>query len=495
MCIFVEGKLVDFIEVERETRSKRHVGLKSSFILDYLDRNDMTFEIFDAICISGTQQWGLWHDEDLEIEYGFSQQHKLITTNFIGWNSNNNILEYGTLPDGASLPTRFPKNTYWNSLKVSPSVTKKTWQTPYFKNLKFTSAAMNSTMNKLNERSKGKQNFYYKDFFMPLTIKLFETQKPGFYIDHHAAHAHYAAYYSKGKSIIVTHDGGLPTTKFGPKKQTSFPFNSGGIYLFQENTGVVPLVSHNLALGYLYDNVAHSVKSGLDAGKLMGLASYGRFSPSVNFVTDTYINSLYEEDFSKPKIKEYVGHILALAQLDKNVKKDFIKKFKFEFNDVLEAMQNAADIQYFVQRTYVETVSSVCEMVNGVEPSFKNVFMTGGFSLNCPTNSAINHFSPRLNYIPLPGVADTGISLGGAVALHFLLGLDLEMENSKDTMAPAFPPSSVNPFSGKQNFNKLDKVVCETDEICNFVAKELAEGKIFCIHRGRSEVGPRALGH
>ena len=86
LCIFSNGKLIDFAEVERESRLKHHLGLKSQFINEYLLRNNFSFENFDPICISSTQLWGIFHDDCLKIQYGYSSLHKKLIKNFASWN-------------------------------------------------------------------------------------------------------------------------------------------------------------------------------------------------------------------------------------------------------------------------------------------------------------------------------------------------------------------------------------------------------------------------
>ena len=490
LCIFSDGKLIDFVEVERETRLKHHLGLSSKFITEYLLRNYISFDKFDVICISGTQLWGSFHDNSLKIEYGYCPLHKNITKDYDEWKLSNLAFSPENINPGGNYTTQLEKQGL-NCYTRSPL--KGLWKTPFLPKIVDDQTLIHELLNFHKNSTKDFTQELQSDFFIPITITLDGITKPGFYTDHHASHANYAGYYAKDNSIIVTHDGGLPTTKPLDKNKPALPFNSGGIYLFNKKKGIVPILSHNFALGYIYDQVAF--KFGIDPGKLMGLASYGKFNKQINQIIDQYINSLFNGNFSREFLETVVEGIIKISSLAPKVRKNKTKSFKFDFQEPAFAIQSAANVQQFVQRVYVEIVNNFCEAVSEFDKSFKDVFMTGGFSLNCPTNSAIIASSPSLNYKPLPGVGDTGLSLGAAVGLHFFLGLDLQLENSDNVMAPAFPPSSFNPFAGKKNLKNLTKINCVPSLLPNFIAKELARGKVFCIHRGRSEVGPRALGH
>ena len=468
----------------------QHFGLSSAVITEYLERNKTSFEKFEVICLSGTQFWGSHHDNSLEIEYGYSPLHAKITKNFDEWNLKNFAFSDSNFNPGGFYKSHL-ETQHLESYTSSP--VKLIWKTPFLPKLVDDRKVIHEFLSFHKHLTKDFVQELQSDFFTPLTIKVGGVEKPGFYTDHHAAHANYAGYYAKENSIVVTHDGGLPATQVPKEGMFALPFNSGGIYLFDRKKGIIPVLNHNFALGYIYDAVAGNF--GIDAGKLMGLASYGNFNRQINQIIDQYCASLFNGNWSRSALDSIVAAILKVSNLAPDFKQNKGKPFKFDFEHPAFAIQSAANVQQFVQRTYVETISNFCETVNEFDDSLKDVFMTGGFSLNCPTNSAIIAESPTLNYKPLPGVGDTGLSLGAAVGLHFFLGLNLQLENSNNVMEAAFPPSSFDSFSGKTNFQNLKKINCEPEVLPSFIANKLAMGKVFCIHRGRSEVGPRALGH
>ena len=191
--------------------------------------------------------------------------------------------------------------------------------------------------------------------------------------DHHFAHANYAFFYTNELSLAVTHDGGV----------NAEAFNSGGIYVLVPEEGVIPIMSHGLTLGKIYDSVAAIYK--LDAGKLMGLASYGRPTSFVNSVAEQYMGHLF---YGRSMPTKSITHMLVGASLAQyRLRQDQIDKFNFNFSDVPAAIQVAANTQHFVQRVYVDMISPVCEDIKRRIPEVEKVFTTGGFALNCPTNS------------------------------------------------------------------------------------------------------------
>ena len=148
-----------------------------------------------------------------------------------------------------------------------------------------------------------------------------------------------------------------------------------------------------------------------------------------------------------------------------------------------------------MQNVYVSLVSEIAEIVHEADASVRTAYMTGGFSLNCPTNSLINHVSTSIEYNPLPAVGDTGISIGAAVAFYKFMSIKCSSGTEVSEMAPAFPPSYRSRLNEKIDLNNVSLLCSVSPESIQDLVNELSKGKVICIHQGRSEVGPRALGH
>lgn len=465
LCFFEAGVLIDFCEVERISRLKHHYGVSGEFILGYLQRLGVKFEEVDAIALTGTQMWGIAHSPDIKIAYEFSGLHSMLCPMHGSWAADNFVFtDY------------FYKELYEyhvevQGLSVTASPFRKDW-----------SLCLNTTIENYINIDTDKCNRIQSLFLSPLTISIDNIKKPAFFVDHHGAHSAYAAYYSgPDECLIVTHDGGVP----------QYPFASGGIYFKNYNGKILPVIDHKLSLGNIYDIIATVMN--IDAGKLMGLASYAIPSPNIRNIINHYISQLNAEKICDPKAIARL--IFEESGINKTTRVRDIEKFEFQFQDIHLAAQAAANVQYFVQEVYIDYIGFAVAKFQAEYPKIKKVFMTGGFSLNCPTNSYISAKFPSLDFTPLPAVGDTGISLGAAVVLQKFLDIDVRTPDGVNLLCAAFPPSIYNHDQVGVNFMGLSELDVKPQQLVDFIATALIDQNIICVHRLRSEVGPRALGH
>lgn len=478
LCLFQDGELIDFLEVERESRLKHHLGISGERITRYLAANGLAWNQIDLVCASGTQYWGTYSSEDLAIHYGYAPDHSRFVQDSPLWEMKNYKLAITE-----SAPS-YRDQVGQQELQQREAPVRRQWFLPNLAN--FVSGHPDGIRQLLTlyrgldaDRSRQIQ----ANYFCPLVMTLNSHRVPGVFVDHHAAHANYAAFYAKENSLIATHDGGL----------TGSPFNSGGIYLNHLGGPVYPLLSHELSLGHIYDVVAGAM--GLDAGKLMGLSSYARPNRHIHPVAVQYLESVRA---GKPLPTSFIaGLIFETAKIDPQIRQQHTKKFAFNITSgsLDLAIQAAANAQALVQHVYVSLVSDIAEKIHDVDESVRVAYMTGGFSLNCPTNSLINQVSASIQYKPLPAVGDTGLSIGAAVALFKYLGVSASAGAHADAMAAAFPPSYRSRVPEQMPTTQVRKLDDLTPESVQRLVDELVAGKVLCIHQGRSEVGPRALGH
>ena len=81
LTLFKDVELLDFIELERISRLKHHIGIKSEYILDFLKQNKLDFDEIDTVSITNTQFWPLSHTPDIKIEYELIEDHYRIFDN------------------------------------------------------------------------------------------------------------------------------------------------------------------------------------------------------------------------------------------------------------------------------------------------------------------------------------------------------------------------------------------------------------------------------
>ena len=478
LSLFENENIIDFLEIERISRLKHHVGITSNLIKSFLKQNNMEFKSVSSICVTGTQNWPLCHTSDLIIKNDWTQEHNVLfnenLNNLI--KKNNNFVKSSETLD--SMNSKVLKKQFIKT--ATPSLNRLEWNSPYLDGVNIFQENINELFNSLENK---KYKYICPDFYIPISLSFEGIVKCGFYINHHAAHAFHAAKYSKKSSIIVTHDGGL----------NILPFNSGGIYYYDYQKGLFPINSHNFAFGQIYDYVSQYFN--ITPGKLMGLASFGNANPYIQ-----NIENIAFDIFNAPvnvrtnKVKELTNSILEISKKSQSINTNNLTEFNFEFEDRDFAIQAAVNTQTLVQSLFCKQISRVVSLIQNIKPDTKDLMLTGGFTLNCPTNSQLEVMLPSFNIKPLPACGDTGISIGGAVALNYLSKNKSLSDENLDFNNAAFPISKLNKINHIQNKDFVLRPI-DKNNLINLVSKLLSENKIICINRGRSEVGPRALGN
>ena len=181
-----------------------------------------------------------------------------------------------------------------------------------------------------------------------------------------------------------------------------------------------------------------------DAGKLMSMASYGK-------------------DMIDIKDEWFDGNDLRNIKLNKKLK----------------TFEEQCDFAKSLQVKSQERVKNIIlEMVE--KTGCKNVCMSGGYFLNCVSNTFVQKHLPKdVNTFIEPICGDDGISIGLAKLNYY----------SKTLSRRKFPLKDIY-FGKKQKIDVKGKRVSPKD-----VSKLLSDGKVVGIFQSRSESGPRALGN
>jgi len=182
-----------------------------------------------------------------------------------------------------------------------------------------------------------------------------------------------------------------------------------------------------------------------DAGKLMAMASYGKdgctFDPN-EFVMNDF-NNISFPNRELNSFQEKCDYALALQKYSQNYVKDFI----------LESIKRSG-----------------C----------KNVVLSGGYFLNCVSNTYLHQNLPKdVNIFVEPICGDDGISIGLAKYEWY----------RKTKSKKRFPLQNIY-YGKRQEINVDGKKVSSKD-----VAQLLVNRKVIGIFQSRSESGPRALGN
>jgi len=265
-------------------------------------------------------------------------------------------------------------------------------------------------------------------------------------LNHHLSHAAIVHAFPAGDAVIDVCDGG------GDFGDTHFT------YRLRERR-LEPLANrpiHDSFSSRFYDVVSRYLYGRImSEGKLMALASLGEPQPAMmRFIRDEL--SMF--------------HVAPPEQSIAALRREFpVERYL--------TSQTAFDLAASAQRVFEELrVESVRELP-GDTP---HVLLAGGATLNILANTRVREsLAPGRKLLVPPCCDDTGQSLGA------LLYLCHEHAGVRVTADMPFLG-----YSDRKGESKLD-VSHVSDELVSF----LCSGGLVFLHRGQSEIGPRALGH
>ena len=332
-------------------------------------------------------------------------------------------------------------------------------------------------------------------------------------VNHHLSHACSAYFTSKfKKALILSYDG------FG---------NDGVTLLFNgEGNKISYLKNFPLSLGRVYNNASYILNikpevTGQGAGKIMGLAGYGKIHkqwiPTIrkhiihykkripypiegvrNFGKEHHINSDFIEDIKEfrpyikvktpiwAKIGFNMAHKLKLYRI-----RDFIsnKKGYIQFNSEMDEIS-----QNFMKTFQKVWTDVVINLFKDYEKDYNHFCITGGCALNGITTY---YFLKRWgweNVHLIPNPSDCGLAIGAALKIYW------ERSDKRFEGYSGY----YDPFVGMELFDK-DKLehykersphrVIPNEKYISTLAKLINSGKIIGLIQGRCEIGPRALGN
>jgi carbamoyltransferase len=147
-----------------------------------------------------------------------------------------------------------------------------------------------------------------------------------------------------------------------------------------------------------------------------------------------------------------------------------------------------ADLAASVQARLEEVLLDLCGWL-AERSGERRLAMAGGVALNCVANSRLSRESPFEEIWVQPAAGDAGTALGAAGVVSERLGRPpqpmrtaaLGREWGEEDLEAWLRAAAV-PFE-------------RCDDVAEAVARHLAEDRIVAWHQGRSEWGPRALGH
>jgi carbamoyltransferase len=344
--------------------------------------------------------------------------------------------------------------------------------------------------------SKNERSNSYETYIRSLRKGAFEsffTYDSG--LMHHKMHAS-TAFYNSGfdKALIIVSDGMGSEFYFDTKE--------GVVYYGREHTSTyimsypanIKCVNKKVSFPYKFDfnplcdnhiNISNHISEGeafsvfavhcgfgvLDAGKIMGLSSYGK--PDDN-IPPIYVDGKINNEL-------FVIKNNSLHTIEINVNKyPYLKTTDFQI---------LANFAYALQtKTQEHICNYIASMVS--KEGISKVCLTGGYFLNCVTNAYIRKNLPDIELYVEPISSDSGTSIGTSKFIHHTKTKDMTIRPQTSIYYGLIYDYTLEQIKSK--LTKQEKIIKTT---AKKVANIISNNNIVLLYQGRSENGPRALGN
>ncbi len=497
VSIIKDGKVLSYISRERNSRVKHAIGITTNELDLALEEAQTKINDIDYCTVVSTQNMEILNGliNDFHISFDNHKDHtnpSPLKTLFKESNINvsdllsfqlkdlfqseklKDSLQYKNFSKACPEKERIANNSLASTGYLDNYVMLKRWKDGTSLN----EMAMFDASSFL-ENEKIKNGFHY-----PVSISLRGKSIAGYFINHHIAHAA-SCYYSSGfqDSAIITHDG------FG----NGVGYHSG-LILYGKDNILYPLSPNHLSIGSLYKSVAILLNlGGFGEGKLMGLAPYGK--PHFfhhDFVENWFgIGRRFKNANQLNLWKEYCCTSAKNMGYDMGALGD-----KDKITDPIN-VDIAASTQKLFEECYLYAARMSHNLLTKSGIDTNNLCLTGGTALNCPSNSKVYNEGPFDNLFIEPSCSDEGLAVGSALYLyHHIQGNKLSVKTDNTFISPYFGRTikedkiieALKAFESKITYKK-------TNDTAKQAAQDVFSNRVIAWHEGKSEIGPRALGH
>jgi carbamoyltransferase len=328
--------------------------------------------------------------------------------------------------------------------------------------------------------------------------------------EHHLGHAACAFYnsgYDKAIAIIVDGAGSKHKRKIDAEDENS-PEVEGyeveSVFVCEYPVAINPVFkSYGFNTGgkhelgpYIFDDAVSLTKSYeavsqylgfgfIEAGKTMGLASYGKQDKNI---PPLFYNGRGSKDIFIPSYP--AGALIDQARNPQFKQEDDPKAWHDDPSKLPEIAKNLAwHIQQETQNQILGLIRYAVDHLN-----IKNVVIAGGYGLNCVANYHFKKSLPADVNLYCEPIAHDGGTAIGAAKLFWHLG-SKSSEIKPQTSLYYGPEYSTDEVKYAIDAHvKQDLIEFETVSYDD-VAKLISEENIVSMYQGRSEAGPRALGN
>lgn len=303
------------------------------------------------------------------------------------------------------------------------------------------------------------------------------------FAEHHVSHAASAFYPSPhDEAVVLTIDG------VGEWATSTVGIGRG------KDLRIVKEMHFPHSLGLLYSAFTYYTGFRVNSGeyKVMGLAPYGQ-----PVFKDLILEKIVDlrPDGSFRLDQRYFDYVSGLTMTSKALEDLFGQPVRRPDTDRLTQfhMDIAASVQAVTEEIVLRMTRSLAQ-----EYGIPALCMAGGVALNCVANGKILRDGAFQQLWIQPAAGDAGGAVGAALAAwHQELGQPRQVPQGGDAMRGAYLGPS---FSDEQIVQDLQAAGARftqhrQDEVIDYTARALADGKAVGWFQGRMEFGPRALGN
>ncbi|HJQ40852.1 MAG TPA: carbamoyltransferase C-terminal domain-containing protein [Thermoanaerobaculia bacterium] len=310
-------------------------------------------------------------------------------------------------------------------------------------------------------------------------------------VSHHAAHA-LAAFYTSPftESLVLVADGSGDIVGDRLEAESLFTADDAGVRLVGQRLQAFPMThstrrnffnyaylhdmdaSKQVSLGRKYEQLTYLLGFAHgEAGKTMGLASYGQPLVQPHVPVDGLQFSLTIGDVLREIEEARVASGLAHHR--------FVR-------------ERRADIAATAQAVVEQVVIDLLNAVNR-DGAYENLSLAGGLFLNCLLNHRIVERTRFRRVHVIPAAGDDGQAIGAAFhAYDATFGKPAIGAGTTPFLGPSYDRVEVR---RRLRHFKLAFAELPENVLIARIVEALTEGKVVGLFRGRSESGPRALCH
>jgi carbamoyltransferase len=297
-------------------------------------------------------------------------------------------------------------------------------------------------------------------------------------VEHHAAHAASAFYFSGfAEAAILTADGvgEWATTSYGRGRGTA-------VELIED-------VEFPNSLGLLYSTITAYLgfQVNNDEYKIMGLAPYGepRHVGQMRRLLQVDKRGQFQLNL------DYFDFLSADRMYSDRLVECFGQRPRQPESEILQFHRDVArSLQCFLEEILLEKATFLHSEV----PS-ENLCMAGGVALNCVANGRILRDGPFRHLFVQPAASDAGGALGAAALAHTrMTGALLRTGRLEHVyLGPSYSSSEIGDLFAASSA-KVQDFRGRQDDLLDAAVDRLEDGNVLGWFSGRMEFGPRALG-